>query len=127
MQTIEQKINEIVKLVGEPYVMYNEDMTYRGCFRPIQLLYPNIQKYKLRSKDDDKNYFYGIAKIRKHCTEIEKKDLQMGDMIVTRFRDELHVALYLQYGKILHVFKDHTLQIGRMKMFKNIQCFRINE
>ena len=54
-------------------------------------------------------------------------NIQKGDIITTRFRDELHVAIYYEFGKIIHVFKDHTLQIGRLKMFSNYQCFRVKE
>ena len=118
-------IDDLLKEVGRPYQMFNEDGTYQGCFYPVQILYPDKPRYKLRSNDDDKNFFYGIAKIRKHCTEITKEELQAGDIIATRWRDELHVAVYWEYGKIIHVFKDHTLQVGRLKMFKDFQCFRV--
>lgn len=121
------ELNEIIsKYIGEPYEMYNEDGTYRGCFRPVQLLYPEKPRYKLRSKNDDKNFFYGIAKIRKHCTLIDRKDLKIGDIIATRFRDELHVGIFTGYGKILHVFRGHTMQIGKLSLFKEYQCFRVN-
>lgn len=122
------KINEIIKEVGRPYEMYNEDKTYQGCFYPIQRLYPNKPRYKLRSSNDDKNFFYGIAKIKKHCTEIQRNELRMGDIVVTRFKDELHVALYLSYGKILHVCKDLTLRISKLNLFKS-ECkyFRVND
>lgn len=119
-------IDDLLKEVGRPYQMFNEDETYQGCFYPVQFLYPDKPRYKLRSNDDDKNFFYGIAKIKKHCTEISAEELKEGDIIATRFKDELHVAIYWQYGKIIHVFKDHTLQVGRLKMFKDFQCFRVN-
>lgn len=119
-------IDDLLKEVGRPYQMFNEDETYQGCFYPVQFLYPDKPRYKLRSNDDDKNFFYGIAKIKKHCTEITAEELKEGDIIATRFKEELHVAVYWEYGKIIHVFKDHTLQIGRLKMFKAFQCFRVN-
>lgn len=120
-------INELLKQVGRPYQMFNEDGTYQGCFYPVQFLYPDKPRYKLRSNDDDKNFFYGISKLRKHCIQIKPDELQQGDIFATRFRDELHVGIYYEHGKIIHVFKDHTLQIGRLKMFKNIMCFRVVE
>lgn len=119
-------IEDLLKKIGTPYKMFDENGYYLGCFMPVFELYPDKQRYKLRSNDDDKNFYYGIAKIRKHCTEILKEELQAGDIIATRYRDELHVAIYWEYGKIIHVFKDHTLQIGRLKMFKDFQCFRVN-
>ena len=68
---------------------------------------------------------YGLSKIKKHCTQVDTPE--MGDIIVTRFRDELHVAVYYEYGKIIHVFRDHTLQIGRLKLFRDYLIFRVND
>lgn len=114
--------------VGRPYEMFNEDGTYQGCFYPVQKLYPDKPRYKLRSNDDDKNYFYGIAKLQKHCVEITREELKKGDIIATRFRNELHVAVFYEYDKIIHVFKNHTLQIGRLSIFKNdIKYYRVLE
>lgn len=118
-------IQKLVEQVGRPYEMFNKDGTYQGCFYPVQFLYPEKPRYKLRSKNDDKNYWYGLAKLKKHCKNITPEELEEGDIIATRFKDELHIAVYLEYGKIIHVFKDHTLQIGRLKMFKNFQSFKV--
>lgn len=121
-----EKLESLISLVGRPYKMFNDDGTYQGCFFPVQYLYPEKPRYRLRSNDDDKNYWYGLAKIKKHCIPVENpEDLQPGDIIVTRFRDELHVAIYLEFGKIIHVFRGHTLQIGKLKMFKNYLSFRV--
>lgn len=123
---MDEKIKELLKQVGRPYEMYNEDGTYQGCFYPVQFLYPDKPRYKLRSNDDDKNYIYGINKIKKHCTAITPDELQKGDIIATKFRDELHVAIYYEFGKIIHVFRGHTLQISRLKIFNNnYQCYRV--
>lgn len=122
-----ENFNELLKQVGRKYEMYNEDGTYQGCFYPVQFLYPDKPKYKLRSKDDDKNYNYGLAKIMQHCTEISETELQKGDIIVTRYNDELHVAVFYEFDKIVHVFRGHALQISRLKIFRNqVRYFRVN-
>lgn len=125
---MKEKIENLLKLVGQPYKMFNEDGTYQGCFFPVQFLYPEKPRYKLRSNDDDKNYWYGLAKIKKHCVEISNEEqYKAGDVVVTRFRDELHVAIFWEFGKIIHVFRNHTLQIGRLKMFKDYKVFRVKD
>ena len=116
---------ELLLEVGRKYEKFNEDGTYQGCFYPVQFLYPDKPKYKLRSDDNGKNYIYGIKKLKEHCVEIPLEELQKGDIIATRFRDELHVAVYYEYDKIIHVLRDNTLQIGRYKMFKDFKCFRV--
>ena len=71
--------------------------------------------------------YSGCEKIREHCREVSDEEFyQTGDIVVTRFKDELHVAIFWQFGKIIHVFRDHTLQIGRLKMFKDFKVFRVN-
>jgi hypothetical protein len=122
---MEEKIKKLLEQVGRPYEMFNEDRTYQGCFYPVQFLYPDKPRYKLRSEDDDKNYHYGLKKLETHCEEISPADLKAGDIIATRFKDELHVAVYYEFGKIIHVFKNHTLQIGRLKMFKEFLSYRV--
>ena len=126
MDNFEDRFKQLLSEVGRPYKMLNEDGTYQGCFYPVQVLYPDKPKYKMRSLDDDKNYLYGLAKIKKHCVEISPEELKKGDIIVTRFKDELHVAIYWEYGKIIHVFKEHELYIGKLSMFNNYKCFRVN-
>ena len=122
---MEEKIKALLEQIGRPYEMFNKDGTYQGCFYPVQFLYPKKPRYKLRSENDDKNYLYGLSKIKKHCIEIHPVELKAGDIITTRYKDELHVAIYFEFNKIIHVFKDHTLQIGRLKMFKEFRCFRV--
>lgn len=113
--------------VGRPYQMFNDDNTYQGCFYPVQVLYPDKPRYKLPSEDNTKNFLYGLARLRKHCTEIAKEELQKGDIIVCKFNDEMHVAVYWEYGKIIHVFKGHELFISKIDMLKNdVSYWRVN-
>lgn len=120
-----ENFKELLLEVGRSYEMFNDDGTYQGCFYPVQKLYPDKPKYKLRSNDDDKNYFYGLSKLKKHCVEINPEELKKGDIIATRFRNELHVAVFYEYDKIIHVFRGHTLQISRLKIFNDYKCFRV--
>lgn len=98
---------------------------YQGCFYPVQFLYPHKPRYKLRSKMTIKIIYMVCQKLKSIVSKYPLPELQAGDIIATRFRDELHVAIYYQYGKIIHVFKEHTLQIGRLKMFKEYKCYRV--
>lgn len=122
---MEEKIKLLLEQIGRPYEMFNKDGTYQGCFYPLQFLYPDIKKYKLRSENNQKNYVYGMAKMKKYFTEIAPSELQAGDIITTKYKDALHIAVYLEFGKIIHVFKGHKLQIGRLKMFNEFQSYRV--
>ncbi len=119
------KIKELLEQIGRPYEMFNQDGTYQGCFYPVQFLYPDKPRYKLRSENHEKMFLYGLKKIQKNCDPVSLDELEDGHIVVTKFKGVLHVGIYLKEGKIIHVFKDHTLQIGRLKMFKNIQAYKV--
>jgi len=125
---IEQKINDLKKKVGTAYSMFFPDGNYCGCFFPIYEVYNFLPKYPLPSADPADNWDYGIDLINKHAIEIEKNEVRAGDVFVTRFRKELHVGLCIDGGKIIHVFKDNSLEISRINNYfkdKYIKYFRV--
>lgn len=116
------KINEIIKEVGRPYEDFDENGHYIGCFYPVYRLYPHLKRYKLRTNDKNKQFNYCLSKMRKNFEFILQKDAKVGDVIMTDIKGIFHVGLFLGYGKILHLFKGGTLQIGKIKQFRN-HCF----
>ena len=125
---LEQKINDLVKQFGTPYEMFFKDGNYRGCFFPVYFLFPDLPRFPLPSDNHARNFLYGMAKIKAHMQEVERKDLQTGDIIACEYNGELHVAVYIGKGKIIHVFREHSLQINRIEMLnKGIKgYFRVN-
>ena len=124
---MEEKIKELLKKIGRPYQMFNEDGTYQGCFYPVQFLYPKLKKFKMRTQDKEKSYVYAMKKLNKYCKPVSIDEIKTGDIIATKFKDVLHVGIYLDYGKVIHIFQNNTLQIGRLKMFKNFQAFKVSQ
>jgi len=124
------KINELKKEIGRPYQMFweNTENLYQGCFYPIYKVFQNIPLFPLPTADPADNWDYGIDLIQKHCTEITKEEIQAGDMLVTKFRKELHVALYIGEQRIIHVFREHTLRISKVDYFDKhlVKWYRIN-
>lgn len=109
-------INELIKLVGEPYQMFFDDGNYLGCFAPMYFLWPDLPRYPLPSTDlkAAKNFRYGISKIRKDFDRIDKKDLKAGDMVACKFNDELHVAIMLDSDRLIHVFRGGKTKVSRL-------------
>lgn len=118
-------MEELLKQIGTPYKMFFEDTNYLGCFFPIYFLHPNAPRFPLKFDSNNHNYIYGMRLLKHHCIEITRADLKAGDIIATEFRGELHVAVFYEFDKVIHVFKDHNLQIGRLSMFKEFKCFRV--
>ena len=107
-------IQELLTHIGRPYQMFWDDTPplYLGCFYPVYFLYPNYPKYPLVFDDHNQNYKYGIKCILKHCKQIDKSEVQQGDIIATFVRGELHVAIWYEYGRVIEVYRDHYLQGG---------------
>jgi hypothetical protein len=126
---LQERLKEVVHLVGQPYEMFFEGSTqYKGCFAPIYFVYPELPKYKLSADFDPKNnYNFGLKKILKNAEEIDSKAIKGGDVLVTSFRGELHVALLLDKFRFIHVFLNHTAQINKMSFFKKdkVKFFRV--
>lgn len=126
MNNFAKRFEYLLKQVGRPYKMFNDDGTYQGCFYPVQVLYPDKPRYNLPSDDNGHNYNYGLDLLKKHCNLIKTEELKKGDIIATKYNDELHVAIYWEYGKIIHVFREHELFISKLDFFKGkYLCFRV--
>lgn len=122
-----EKIELLKGKIGKPYQMFDVDKNYCGCFYPIYEIYPHLPHFPLPNADPADNWDYGMEKILENAYEINEEYLLPGDVIVTKFNNELHVALYIGDNRIIHVFRNHTLQISRVKLFKNlpVKYFRI--
>lgn len=118
-------MDELLKKIGEPYKMFFDDGNYCGCFEPLYFLYPNHAHFPLPSENHRKNYVYGMRLLRQFCDEIPKNELRAGDIIATLYKGELHVGIFYEFNKLIHVFKGHSLQIGRLSLFDNYKCFRV--
>jgi len=128
---MKEKIDNLIKKVGTKYQMFFEDGNYLGCFFPVYEVFPNLPKFPLPDMDlqNPKNFEYGVTKILEYANEISENDLKIGDIICTKYREELHVALYIGKGKFIHVFRDHSLQINNLSFFRKdrIRFFRVEQ
>lgn len=124
---MKNKIQALKSKVGTPYKLSYEDNNYCGCFFPIFEVFPHLPKYPLPTQNPQDNWDYGMNRILENAFEIQPEEIKAGDVLATKFKNELHVALILDKFNIIHVFKDHSLQISRINMFKSRLCkfFRI--
>lgn len=120
------KIEELLKQIGRPYQMLDNEGRYLGCFFPMYFLFPQIPRYTM-TKPEDALFENCIDEFYKHCIEIAPDELREGDLLAIDFKGILHVAIYYEFGKIIHIFNGRTLEIGRLKTFKNYKCFRVNK
>lgn len=113
-----ERIKDLIKKVGTPYEMFYPCGSYCGCFFPIYEVFPNLPKFKLPTEDPANSYDYGMEKIYENAVPVEKMELIAGDVIVSRFNNELHVALYINSDRIIHVFKNNKLRINRLRVLE---------
>jgi hypothetical protein len=115
---MQDKINNLISKVGTKYEMFFEDGNYCGCFFPVYEVFTDLPHFPLPSEDPEKNLVYGLDLIKKYTDQITEDELQAGDIIACEFREELHVALYIGEGKIIHVFKGHDLRINKLDFIR---------
>lgn len=118
-------LKELLKHIGKPFKVLNDDGTLQGCTYPLQVLYGDKAKITVNVNDYENTYIIALKEILKYCIEIDRKDLKQGDIIITKFCNEVHCAIYYEFGKIIHTFKNNNLQIGRLNLFKDYKCFRV--
>ena len=110
-------LKQLYQEIGKPYNKYFADGAYEGCFYPIYKVYPFLLRYKLPSDDPSDCTKYGYECIIKHAHEITKEELKRGDVLATMLNRELHVALYLGNGEIIHVARDLPLELSKRKAY----------
>lgn len=119
-------VEDLLKEIGRPYQMLFDDNTYCGCFYPMYYLYDFIPHFVME-KPEDAFYENCIDEFYNHCIEIPKDELKKGDLIAINFKNILHVAVYYEFGKIVHIFNGRSLELGRLKSFKEYKCFRVKQ
>lgn len=122
-KSIEKKIQELLDQIGKPALEKEKDGSYQGCLYPIQYLYKMKKYKKIDPKDKSKNYILGIEELKKYCTEIPIEKISKGDIVVGTIAEVLHFGIYLEHNKFIHMLK--TLQVGRLKILKNIRAFKV--
>jgi len=105
------------KLVGIKWLEDGRDASGTDCVGLMQLYFtakgvkgiaPKISEVD-QSKQDEI-----IKKVIETNTIVSKDDLQAEDVLVFKINDELHVGLYLGYGRMLHARRDGKSRISRL-------------
>lgn len=110
--------NELLnKLVGIKWLEDGRDAGGTDCVGLMQLYFnakgvkgiaPKISEVE-QSKQDEI-----LKKVIETNTIVSKDELQAEDVLVFKINDELHVGLYLGYGRMLHARKDGKSRISRL-------------
>lgn len=105
------------KLVGIKWLQDGRDYSGTDCVGLMQLYFnakgtegiaPKISEVTPESQDEI------IRKIKEVNTIVPLAEIQAEDVLVFKINDELHVGLYLGYGRMLHARKDGKSRISRL-------------
>lgn len=105
------------KLVGIKWQEDGRDLSGTDCVGLMQLYFnargvegiaPKISDVDQTKQDEI------IKKIKEINTIVALADIQAEDVLVFKINDELHVGLYLGYGRMLHARKDGKSRISRL-------------
>jgi len=110
--------NELLnKLVGIKWLEDGRDFNGTDCVGLMQLYFnakgvngiaPKISEVDQNKQDEI------IKKVIETNTIVSKDDLQAEDVLVFKINDDLHVGLYLGYGRMLHARRDGKSRISRL-------------
>lgn len=94
-----------------------------GCLSPVYLLHPQLPKYDFIN---DKNYFLPI--VESYCREKSLEDINDGDLLVIKVRDEYHFAIFKSPDLIFHCTQNSKLRQSKIDVYKKyiIKVYEIN-
>jgi len=128
---MENKLKELRDKIGLPYQMIFDDGNYLGCFYPVYFLYPDLPRFPLPSMNltNPKNFNFGIDCILGSFEEVEKADIEAGDMFACEFKKELHVGILISDKELIHIFRGHDLRVAKLSIFdyKDLRFFRVKK
>ena len=126
---MKERLKELIKQVGRKTQEFDSEGYYEGCLYPIYFLYPNIEKLNITPDLCKNGYKFGLEITKKYGKQIWINELKPGDVIIVRFNNTLHPAIYIGDNKIIHVFYDKTLVINNLDLFnqKYFMCFTWKE
>jgi hypothetical protein len=105
------------KLVGVKWLQDGRDLSGTDCVGLMQLYFnskgvegiaPKISETDPAKQDEI------IKKIIETNIIVKKDELEPEDILVFKINDELHVGLYLGYGRMLHARKNSKSRISRL-------------
>lgn len=122
---IEKRIEELIKQVGKPYQEYNENGSAQGCAYPVLFLYPNLPDFFIKISDNQNLENDIETCLKKYFFEIKKEELQKGDVILLTIHNQLHFAIYYEFGRMISVFRDGKLILHRFNELWGCKCYRM--
>lgn len=101
---------DIYKLVGQPFVQFNDKGKAWGCLAP---LYQTNEKFNaLFDLQDAENF---LENARKYATEIPYSELKAGDWVAILMPfNTWHVMVYIENGKFIHCTRDTGMIVQKM-------------
>jgi hypothetical protein len=93
----------------------------QDCLYPVYLLYPDLNEYEVIQDED---YFNPI--ILQNFSPISIEELKDGDLIVLKFFNGYHFAIYKEKNQIYHCCAKFKLRISSLEKYQKniIGCYR---
>ena len=94
-----------------------------GCLSPVYLLHPQLPKYDFIN---NKNYFLPI--VENHCKEKSLQNIEDGDLLMIKVRNEYHFAIFKSPDLIFHCTENSKLRKSKINIYKKyvVKVYNIN-
>jgi hypothetical protein len=126
-EEISKRIENLKSLIGKKYEQTYSDGTYKGCFFVVYEIYPYLPKITISPEEAKDSWDFILSLVKQHTFEVNRNELRLGDILVTKLYKQLHVAMYIGSDCIIQVLENGSLQIDRCNMYRRCKYFRINE
>jgi len=115
-----EKIENLIKMVGQTYPKTDEEGNYIECFYPAYFLYDHLPRFKY--EDLPTNLLEACefinTKALESCQKISFEELEKGDLILFGNKNKLpHLAVFLGDMKIFHANSRNVFEITRLKNY----------
>lgn len=84
-----------------------------GCLSPMYLLHPNLPKFEFIN---DEVYFIPI--IEKHCEIVDSSNIEEGDLVMIKIRNDFHFGVFKTPNLIYHCTKNSRMRLSKIKIYE---------
>lgn len=84
-----------------------------GCLSPMFLLHSNLPKFEFIN---DENYFMPI--IAKYCQVVDFLEIQEGDLLMLKIRNDYHFGVFKSPNLMYHCTKNSKLRLSKIDIYQ---------
>lgn len=78
----DESLKTLLLKLGEPYLDFDDELNYLGCFAPMYVFYSDVPRFKLPK---DEWFEFALGRLVETFVEKSQENLEVGDILVFEF------------------------------------------